>query len=246
MLYSLVKALSLPPAVLVMALAAALIIAQRRRRTGLALAWAVVIVFYLLSAPFSASRLAARVATVPPLSPTADISSAQAIVVLSAGGDAYAPEYGGLMLDGTTVERLRYAAHLYHRTPLPVLVSGGVIRGVPSALADAMKQALEQDFAVPVTWVENRSGDTEENARYSAAMLKAAGISSIVLVTHASHMPRALRLFEATGLKVLPAPTGFSTSATYFPAGFIPRMWAFVDSEAAIYEILGRLWHGLY
>lgn len=51
--------------------------------------------------------------------------------------------------------------------------------------------------------------DTADNARLSAAMLKAEDIERIVLVTHAFHMPRARQLFAAEGLSVAAAPTDF-------------------------------------
>ena len=72
-----------------------------------------------------------------------------------------------------------------------------------------MQQTLAEDFGVDVHWVEERSINTGENAGYSAAILKREGISHVVLVTHAAHMPRARRHFEGVGLRVTPAPTGF-------------------------------------
>ena len=54
-----------------------------------------------------------------------------------------------------------------------------------------MKQVLEREFQVPVTWVEETSRNTLENARGSFQVLGAAGIRRVYLVTHAWHMPRA-------------------------------------------------------
>ena len=191
-LYQVAKVLAMPPASLCIALAVGVIVSIRARRTGLALLAATTVVFYLLSAPFVANRLARSVARVPPLSEAADLSAAQAIVILSAGSYAGGPEYGGVTLDHATLDRLRYGAHLYHRHSLPVLVSGGVQHGVPRTLAAAMKKALEEDFAVPVKWTEERSADTIENARLSAPVLKEGGVGSILLVTDATHMARSV------------------------------------------------------
>ena len=105
-----------------------------------------------------------------------------------------------------------------------------------------MKQALEEDFAVPVTWVEDRSTDTAQNARFSAVILKDAGITSIILVTHATDMPRALALFTATGLTVTPAPTCFPDTSDDFPEDLIPRMSALDQSWMSIYEVLASAW----
>ena len=74
-----------------------------------------------------------------------------------------------------------------------------------------MKAALEKDFQVPVRWVEEASNNTRENAYQSFAMLKKNGITHIMLVTHAWHMPRAAREFEQAGFKVTPAAAAFTT-----------------------------------
>jgi len=87
--------------------------------------------------------------------------------------------------------------------------------------------------------------DTAENARFSAAILKDAGLTTIVLVTHATHMPRAMALFTAAGLAMIPAPTGFPQTVDVLPADLIPRMAALDQSQEAIYELLAGLWHGL-
>ncbi|MGB1879583.1 MAG: YdcF family protein, partial [Gammaproteobacteria bacterium] len=67
-------------------------------------------------------------------------------------------------------------------------------------------EALERDFRVPVRWVESVSQNTRENARLTAGVLD---VRRIVLVTHALHMPRAMREFHAAGFDVTPAPLGF-------------------------------------
>jgi len=54
--------------------------------------------------------------------------------------------------------------------------------------------------------VEAWSQDTHQKATRSAAILKAEGITRIVLVTHAWHMPRAKLVFERAGMTIIPAP----------------------------------------
>ena len=65
-----------------------------------------------------------------------------------------------------------------------------------------MAQSLTDDFRTPPRWVEAKSADTWENARFSADILRAEGITSVYVVTHAWHMRRAVLAFQGTGLTV--------------------------------------------
>ncbi len=93
-------------------------------------------------------------------------------------------------------ERIRYAARLAKASGLPVLTSGGLHYGTPPSEARIMAQSLLDDYGVPVRWEEGRSRTTWENARFSAEMLREAGIRRVILVTSAIHMPRSIWSFE--------------------------------------------------
>ena len=71
--------------------------------------------------------------------------------------------------------------------------------------------------------------DTVGNAHESYQILSAEGIKGIYLVTHAHHISRAVRLFEAAGFSVIPAPTQFSAEPTSLNA------WDFVPSVRGLY-----------
>jgi len=174
-----------------------------------------------------------------PLTPT-DLKQAQAIVVLGAGLSREASEYGGDTVGEASLVRLRYAAMLQRESGLPLLVTGGNPDGGRLSEAEAMRQVLTSEFGVPVRWVEGASNNTHENARLSAALLKADGISRVLLVTHAWHMPRALRSFTETGLAAFPAATSFQRESTsmldYLPSNYHAARYA-------IHEWLGLLWY---
>ena len=105
-----------------------------------------------------------------------------------------------------------------------------------------MKRALEDDFRVPVRWVEDRSLDTRDNARMSAAILRQADVRTVVLVTHAAHMRRSVEAFEAAGLAVIPAPTGFfRRGPADDPLPRLPNMNSTYAGTYAIHEWLGLL-----
>ena len=108
-----------------------------------------------------------------------------------------------------------------------------------------MKQVLEQEFKVPVRWVEGESDNTLQNARLSYAVLKAAGIQRIYLVTHAWHMPRAVQAFQSAGFQVVPAPTAYTTRYQTDLLTFIPNAGALRDSRIFMHELIGMFWYQL-
>jgi len=176
-----------------------------------------------------------------------DTDGAQAIVVLSGGLDLDAPEYGGDTAGERTLLRLRYGALLARRFDLPLLVTGGRPKDATRTEAAVMAEILEREFTVKVRWQEGESRNTAENASKSAAILRDAGVRRIVLVTQAFHMPRAVRLFRAAGLEVVPAPTQFKTAAnsSLGPLDLLPQSNALRNSYFALHEWLGIAWLAL-
>lgn len=206
-LKKLVSAFVQPPLAPLLLIALGLVLASRRRRGGLALAWIGLAVALFVVWPASVGWMLAGLETDPPLAANA-ARGADAIVIVGAGKRRFAPEYGGETVNRLALERLRYGARLARDTGLPVLVSGGAPTGqLPEA--ELMKETLETDFGVPVRWAETGSLDTRQNAELSTPMLKAAGVRRILLVTHAAHMPRTRAEFEAQGIDVVPAPTAW-------------------------------------
>lgn len=241
------KTLLLPPASLLLLAFFGLAIARRRERLGRAVLSLALLALVVLSLPFTASRLVALLPSWPALDAvTIANSHAQAIVILGGGLRGPAPEYG-LARDvrAETLQRLRYGARLARLSGLPILVSGGrVFGGEQPAEADIMARVLEEDFGVTVRWRETQSRNTAENARYSGQILARDGISRVLLVTHALHMPRALEQFRTTGLEVIPAPTVLPGANE--PPGvldFLPSAAGLYDSAEVLHEALGRLWY---
>lgn len=246
--------LILPPSSLFFVIAAGLVMWRFWPRAGRIVAGSGLAVLALLSSNAGAGFLVTPLErmTTPLLAP--ETAGAQAIVVLAAGRMQRAPEYGGRDIpDYIALARLRYAAHLQRRTALPVLVSGGNgASGVDPdpedrayTKADAMATALREDFGVPVKWIEGRSRDTGENATYSAALLRAAGVKRVLLVTDAMHMPRARTVFERAGLEVVSAPTMFFTEQANSLRAWVPSAEGMRRSWYATYEWMGIFWYRL-
>lgn len=177
----------------------------------------------------------------PALVGPSQLREAQAIVILGGGRDYQAPEFGwGDAPANASWRRLAYGAHLHRQTGLPILISGGRGHGEHSAEASLMAAALREVFEVPVRWMEGRSGDTTENARFSAEMLGASGIERVALVSQAWHLPRAQAAFERAGLLVTPAPTEFASPPPAGLAAWLPRVYHLHQSTRALHEWLGR------
>jgi hypothetical protein len=71
-------------------------------------------------------------------------------------------------------------------------------------------------------------------------LLAAAGVKRIVLVTHATHMRRAVHEFTDAGVEVVPAPVGMHSVRNYGISRYMPEPEAMQRAYAAIYELLGE------
>lgn len=163
----------------------------------------------------------------------------QAIVVLGAEVTRTMGAPGGAIVGQMSLDRVRTGVALYRRTGLPILVTGGSVDPHTMPVGAAMARSMIDDFQVPVRWSEVRSRDTWENAAFSAAILKAAGIQSVYVVTTAWHMRRALLAFAAAGLTATAAPTALAPPLDFVPTDFIPRTSSWEVAYFAFHEWVG-------
>lgn len=243
-----IESLIFPPGSVIILLIIALLLTRRHWRAAATATALALLGLYVLSLPLTAGRLMQSLEVYPALQPqNIKGSPAQAIVVLGSGRYAGAPEYGGDTVSTGGLERLRYAVHLHKLTRLPLVVSGGSPFGEPIPEAVLMKESLANDFHITDVWLEDQSRTTAENAFFTKALLDKKGIRHVYLVTHAWHMPRAVRIFEQSGLKVTAAPTLFS-SAGGGKTGlldWLPNAGSLSGSGTALHEMAGMLWYQL-
>ena len=147
------------------------------------------------------------------------IPEAPAIVLMGGGTEIHeAPR--AMVEVNSAGDRVIYAARLYREGKAEhILVSGGYLNWEPRPTTPAQDMAdLLEWLGVhrEAIWLQDRSQNTAEDAQYSAQILKEKGVGRILLVTSAWHMPRALRLFEAQGLEVIPVPSDYNVTE---------RMW---------------------
>lgn len=146
-------------------------------------------------------------------------ATADAIVVLGRGSE---------LRSG----RVDVAAQLWQDERAPrVFVSGW-------GDAPPMMQQLERK-GLPHNVVDGEpcSRTTEENAQFTAALLKPDGIHRIILVTDPPHMLRSLLTFHSYGFDVIPHISPLSNQLSYHKQGFL------VFREyigLASYGVLGR------
>jgi uncharacterized SAM-binding protein YcdF (DUF218 family) len=218
----------------------------RRARLPIALAGVVTLGMWLLSSPAVAIWLSMHL--LPQVSPiTAEDlkhQQVQAIVVLGGGVENDTLEYNGPTLGPDAMARLLYGVHVSRITQLPLAYTGGVGWAGPigqATEAEVAALALSRLGVPALRWQENQSRDTRENAVFTAALLKNDGVTRVGLVTHAWHMPRSVRQFEAAGLDVVPVPMGYIRSDTLPLLQWLPSGKGLRDTGWVIREWLGLL-----
>jgi len=114
------------------------------------------------------------------------------------------------------------------------VISAGIVPGQGAILQQtAIRREMQPERIILTPPVSS----TEDEAR---AVSEIPGIHSILLVTSAYHMPRAVLLFRARGLDVSPFPTDERAPAQVaFPFAFIPASAPLQESEQAMREYYG-------
>jgi uncharacterized SAM-binding protein YcdF (DUF218 family) len=215
-----------------------------RRRPGVArgLCLSGLLIIYALATPLLSVWLL-RSVELP--REAANLKEAQAIVVLGAGRGLVKDDSGAVIggfASASSLQRARLGAELARAHALPVLIASGSPDGIAPSEAEVMRDSMQRDFNVAPRWIEARSRNTAENARFTAQALAPAKISTVMLVTHGYHMRRAKRLFEEAGLKVIAAPVQPMTGPFgFYWRGLIPNVGALNDSYLAMNEWTGLL-----
>lgn len=193
-----------------------LVIALVRRRHGtrlLRLAW------LILSLPICTplpSWFLAQLENRHPAVRLEDLPKADFIVCLGGGMEPGQREPTGIHLTVGGADRLTTALALAVRRQAPALVlgGGGSRRGGKTiAQADAIAAELTRIAPLPVETLSlGLCADTHDEAVKAAALAQQRGWKKVLLVTSASHMPRAAATFAKTGLQVVAVPCSYESS----------------------------------
>jgi len=177
----------------------------------------------------------------PPLTKQQIQQNFQYILLLGSGGiaDPSLPVTG--QLSATALSRFIEALRLYHANPNAILVVSG------SAFGDLKSHAqLQHELALSMGIPENRiirldnTLDTDDEARQMSQIITG---KKAALVTSATHMNRALKLFIKYGATPVPAPANYLAKQRFgeIPGYYyIPSAHNLYKTKVAWHEYLGK------
>jgi uncharacterized SAM-binding protein YcdF (DUF218 family) len=191
-----------------------------------------------LVAFFSLASLEWRYPPSDDIPPDAPVIVVLAGSILSADSVRARPELGS-----TTLYRCLHASELHRANPdRLILLSGGSFEGDGSpVVARVMRDfMMNQGVKSSQLLLEERSRNTYENAAESYTLLRERGVQRIVLVTDASHMPRASACFRKQGFEVIPSPCNYHANDYSFDLrDLLPDGNSAAHTEMAWHEWLG-------
>lgn len=144
-------------------------------------------------------------------------------------------------LDGIGVVRLAEGIRLFRQLPgARLILSGGPVRDQPPVARGYALAAAALGVPAAAVILSDSAGNTGEEIRALRAQV---GDATVLLVTSAAHMPRAMALSSREGLHAIAAPTGNLTRAGG-PGEFwlaLPSGTSLRKSETALHEYEGLL-----
>ncbi len=229
---------------LIGALLGALLCFGRHARFGRWLALAGILILFAVAVSPIGEELVAPLEDRFP-QPAADLAPPEGIIVLGGALDDEASRARGQTVFDVNGERLTEAVILARRFPQARIVYTGGSSSLTGVVSTEALQAKKFMAALGVAperiTIEDKSRNTDENARFSAAILHPQSSQRWLLVTSAFHMPRAMGLFEKAGFHVIAYPVGFHTLGP----GYSLR-WDFDPaSNMRAFELAVHEWIGL-
>ena len=194
------------------ALVGVLLCYGRHARFGRALALtATLILVAVATLPVGAGLIAPLENRFP--QPSADMKPPYGIIVLGGAIDDVTSAARGQTIFDEGGERITEAVILAKRFPEARVVytsgTNSVMGGSSSEAPRARDLMAELGVAPDRVTIEDRSRNTEENARFTAAIVYPEPSQRWVIVTSAFHMPRAMGVFEKAGFHPIAFPVSF-------------------------------------
>ena len=145
---------------------------------------------------------------------------ADAIVLLGGGTEPADAPRTSVEVNGAG-DRVLYTAELYKQDAAPLIILSGGNLDFSQARGSTPAQEMHDlllALGVPeeAMLLQDKSQNTEEDAVYTKEILKEKGIETVILVTSAVHMERALMHFQDPQLTLIPAPTDYAITQRYW------------------------------
>ena len=237
--------LLMPLPLCLLLLTAGVLLRRSWRRLGNLVAVTGALALVLLSwAPVADRLLGPIESRYPPVHSWPEASSVSAVVVLGGGYQPNQPWVVTGQLSEASANRVLEGVRLWHLSDSESLlvVTGASRRNDVEPMARAYGR-VARDMSVPDSHLHvlDTPTDTGEEARAVARLL--GEDATLLLVTSASHMPRAMAHFQQAGLNPIAAPTHYLAlrddvdTLSYW----VPSARHLQKSERAIYEWLGML-----
>jgi len=204
------------------------------------------LVLYLSSIDPVAGTLASSLEKqYPPLPADIAITPAPAFLVVLAGGHQNSPGRPVLSrLNSAGLARIVAAVDLWKQYPTSVMIVTGHPLETSAMRAVAERLGVASDHLVE----ETESRDTADHPHFVGPLI---GDAPFLLITSATHFPRAMHHFHRAGLSPTAAPVDFlvwpdtSRPELYQPFPWFPRPENLQLSATAWHEYLGLLWGSL-
>ena len=219
----------------------------RKKRVGLGLLVASILILWLASTTLVSHRLVTSLEWRHLPVATDSLPSADAIILLGGAVSAAKPPRVEIELHDAA-DRVLHAARLYRAGKAPmIIVSGGALPWLGPYPEAPVAKALLQEWGVPADAIllDSDSRNTYENAMNSKRLAQEHHLKKILLVTSALHMPRAMATFQAAGIRTIAAPTASLVSRGWRPSllSLLPDASALMQTTLAVKEYVGLLYY---
>ena len=206
-----------------------------------------VFILIVCSLPVVSDKLVSYLESDYQLSKPSNITSTDAIVVLSGMLKTINSKEGLDYEFGEASDRIFAGINLFKEKKAPKLI---LTRGkLPWSVGIPEGEYLK-DFAIKNGISENNillTGNVENTDQEAKAVKKLLSEKpKVMLVTSAFHMPRAQIVFEAAGINVVPFPVDFQKGLSKITfMSFMPSANALSETSFFVREMIGRTYYNL-
>ncbi|MBI4135633.1 YdcF family protein [Candidatus Uhrbacteria bacterium] len=238
----------LPPVLFFIGLVTVFFLMTRQKRFAKVFLGVIIVLYYVFSIEPTAYFLERTLTRQAAHASVEEMRAADAIVVLGGGAhtreERLFPELGGV-----SWKRFWHGIEMYRALEgkVPILYVGGSGDPFDPASGEAeLARRIAARMGIPEErfWIESESRDTYENGvavkRILDKQFPDESPHAVVLVTSATHMPRALRVFAKQGINAVYAPADLGVQNPGLdPLSLMPSAAAFYSVIQGLHEWLG-------